>query len=338
MPSFCPITGAARVAAYHRSKATVASGNGSTATAAPGDYVEIHYVGTLDDGTEFDSSRSRGEPLSFTIGAGKVVPGFEQIVSGMAVGEQRKERIEPALAYGDWTDAMTAQVPVANAPKGLEPGSTVQLQNGMPAQVTAVDDKFVTIDANHPLAGKALTFDVELVKLVPVSRSELATFGAGCFWGVELRFQRLPGVLTTEVGYCNGHVKGVTYEQVCQGDSGHAEVVQLRFDPDEVSYERLVEFFFENHDATTLNRQGADVGTQYRSGIYTHSEEQRQVADRVLARMQQKFSGQVVTEVEPIDNYNPAEEYHQQYLEKGGRFGRPQSAKKMCNDPVRCYG
>lgn len=311
----------------------------ATDTAAGnGDYVEVHYVGTLEDGSQFDSSRERGQPLSFTIGAGRVVPGFEKIATGMKVGDRRSEVISPDLAYGEWSEGMTARVPLANAPPGLTPGAVVSMQNGMQATVTAVDDEFVTIDANHPLAGKALTFDVELLKLVKAADQGVATFGAGCFWSVELNFQRIPGVLSTCVGYSQGHVENVTYEQVCNGDTGHNEVVQVVYDKGEASYETLLDAFFNKHDPTTLNRQGNDVGEQYRSGIYYTTEEERIAAEAAVAKQNEKLSGQVVTEVEPLKNFSEAEQYHQQYLEKGGRFGRPQSAAKGCTDPIRCYG
>jgi FKBP-type peptidyl-prolyl cis-trans isomerase 2 len=159
---------------------TAAAAAGNDGIAGVRDYVEVHYTGTLDDGTQFDSSRDDGrEPLSFTIGEGRVVPGFEKIATGMSVGEVRKERISPDLAYGEKNANMTAKVPVANAPEGLTVGAVVSLQNGMQATVTAVDDEFVEIDANHPLAGKALTFEVELVSLVKSAAMQVATFGAG---------------------------------------------------------------------------------------------------------------------------------------------------------------
>jgi peptide-methionine (S)-S-oxide reductase len=322
----------------HHIRCSTVRAAATTEKAESGDYVEIHYVGTLDDGSEFDSSRAREQPLGFFLGAGRVVPGFEQLASGMSVGERRKERIEPAAAYGEWSESMTAKVPVANAPDGLIKGATVELQNGMQATVTDVDEEHVTIDANHPLAGKALTFDVELVKLAKAANMQTATFGAGCFWSVELAFQRLPGIVNTTVGYSQGESTDVTYEQVCSGNTGHNEVVQVNFNPTEISYEKLLEAFFDKHDPTTLNRQGNDVGTQYRSGIYYHTEEQKAVAESALNRMQEKYGGNVVTEIEPITNFCRAEEYHQQYLERGGRFGRPQSAAKGCSDPIRCYG
>ena len=324
--------------ARHTSRSSVSAAATSDAAAGLGDYVEVHYVGTLDDGSQFDSSRDRGQTLPFTIGEGRVVPGFEKIATGMKVGDRRSERISPDLAYGEWTENMIAKVPIANAPPGLTPGAVVSMQNGMQATVTAVDDEFVTIDANHPLAGKALTFDVELIKLTKASNQEIAVFGAGCFWSVELAFQRLPGVVSTAVGYSQGHVENVTYEEVCSGNSGHNEVVQVVYDKSELSYEALLDAFFAKHDPTTLNRQGNDVGEQYRSGIYYTTEEQRVAAEAAIAKLNEKLSGQVVTEVEALKNFTIAEQYHQQYLEKGGRFNRPQSAAKSCNDPIRCYG
>jgi peptide-methionine (S)-S-oxide reductase len=141
-----------------------------------------------------------------------------------------------------------------------------------------------------------------------------------------------------KVGYCQGQKQGVTYEEVCSGSTGHNEVVLVSYDPDEVPFSNLLEAFFKKHDPTTLNRQGNDVGEQYRSGIYYFDEAQRADAEAAIATLNEKLGGQVVTEVEEIRNYTVAEEYHQQYLEKGGRFGRPQSARKQCTDPIRCYG
>lgn len=161
----------------------------------------------------------------------------------------------------------------------------------------------------------------------------LATFAGGCFWSVELGFQRQPGVVATAVGYTAGHKDNPTYEEVCTGSTGHAEAVQLTYNPQEVSYQALVELLFSRIDPTARNRQGGDVGTQYRSGVYYHNDEQKQVAEAVKA----KHPG-AVTEVLPATTFWPAEEDHQQYLEQGGRFGRKQSARKACSDPIRCYG
>lgn len=147
-----------------------------------------------------------------------------------------------------------------------------------------------------------------------------ATFGAGCFWGVEAAFRQVQGVKATVVGYSGGDKENPTYEQVCTGNTGHAEVVQVTYDPEEVSYETLLHVFFEKHNPTTLNRQGPDVGTQYRSAIFFHDEKQQEVALQVKKELDEsgKYNSPIVTQVETFQNFYKAEEYHQQYLEKRG--------------------
>jgi peptide-methionine (S)-S-oxide reductase len=146
---------------------------------------------------------------------------------------------------------------------------------------------------------------------------EIATFAAGCFWGVEYKLGQLPGVSATAVGYMGGRSDRPTYEDVCSDDTGHAEVAQVEFDPAKVSYETLVRKFFEIHDPTQLNRQGPDEGSQYRSGIFFHSPEQKAVADRVKAELNAgRFKGRVVTEIVPAGTFWRAEEYHQKYGHK----------------------
>ena len=149
---------------------------------------------------------------------------------------------------------------------------------------------------------------------------ERATFGAGCFWGVEMEFGRIPGVTETAVGYEGGKTEKPTYKAVCTDGTGHAEVVDLTFDPGKVSYETLVEAFFGLHDPTQLNRQGPDWGTQYRSVIFFHSPEQEAAAKRVIERLttERKFAKPIVTQVVPAETFWKAEEYHQKYLEKRG--------------------
>jgi peptide-methionine (S)-S-oxide reductase len=148
--------------------------------------------------------------------------------------------------------------------------------------------------------------------------TEKATFGAGCFWQVEVEYRNTPGVTDVAVGYEGGSVPNPTYEDVCTDRTGHAEVVEVDFDPDEVSYEQLVERFFELHDPTQLNRQGPDMGSQYRSAIFFHDPGQRQVAEAVKERAQERHSRPVVTSLEPASQFWPAEDYHQRYLEKRG--------------------
>jgi peptide-methionine (S)-S-oxide reductase len=150
--------------------------------------------------------------------------------------------------------------------------------------------------------------------------TEKATFGAGCFWGVEATFRAVKGVSNATVGYAGGSTENPTYEEVCSDDTGHAEVVQVEFDPEQVGYRDLLNVFWTNHNPTTLNRQGPDVGTQYRSVIFYHSPEQQTVAEESKAEMQRsgRFSRPIVTQIEPAPTFWPAEDYHQRYLEKRG--------------------
>ncbi len=147
-----------------------------------------------------------------------------------------------------------------------------------------------------------------------------ATFGAGCFWGVELAFSQQEGVVETAVGYSGGQAPNPTYEMVCGGQTGHAEVVEVKYDPSIIAYEQLLALFWSVHDPTTLNRQGPDVGTQYRSIIMAHNEEQAELARASRKAMDQsgRFSNKIVTEIVPASEFYRAEEYHQKYLEKKG--------------------
>lgn len=148
----------------------------------------------------------------------------------------------------------------------------------------------------------------------------IATFGAGCFWGVEETFRTTDGVTETSVGYCGGTKEQPTYEEVCTGSTGHAEVVQVQFDPETVSFEKLVDIFFDNHNPTQLNMQGPDVGTQYRSVIFFDGDEQKAVAEEKKAALAAsgRFKKPIVTLVEPVQAFWPAEDYHQKYLMKRG--------------------
>jgi peptide-methionine (S)-S-oxide reductase len=152
------------------------------------------------------------------------------------------------------------------------------------------------------------------------AHSEIALFGAGCFWGVEATFRQIPGVLSTRAGYAGGTVANPTYEQVCTDRTGHAEVVEVTFDPTRVTYDDLLRVFWENHDPTTLNRQGPDTGTQYRSAIFytTPAQEIAARASRAARDASGKHRRPIVTAIEPAPPFYPAEEYHQRYLEKRG--------------------
>lgn len=147
---------------------------------------------------------------------------------------------------------------------------------------------------------------------------EHATFGAGCFWGVEVVFRQTKGVMDTAVGYTGGTTKNPTYREVCSKRTGHAEVVRLTFDPAEVNYSELLNIFWENHNPTTLNRQGPDIGPQYRSVIFFHSDEQEETARSSMLQRQKQLAAPIVTEIVPATTFYRAEEYHQQYMKKRG--------------------
>jgi peptide-methionine (S)-S-oxide reductase len=150
--------------------------------------------------------------------------------------------------------------------------------------------------------------------------AEMATFGAGCFWGVEAAFQRVPGVIDTAVGYSGGETPNPTYKDVCTDETGHAEVVQVSFDPAKISYEKLLDVFWQAHDPTQVNRQGPDFGTQYRTAIFFHSPEQEAAAKKSRAALDGtgKFKRPIATEITPAGTFYRAEEYHQKYLQKRG--------------------
>jgi len=145
---------------------------------------------------------------------------------------------------------------------------------------------------------------------------EIAVLALGCFWGPEIKFSKIAGIIKTEVGYCGGNSPTTTYKEVCTGNTNHAEVVKLDFDEKIITYEKILKIFFQIHDPTTLNSQGPDFGTQYRSEIFYLNDNQKIIADKVLKDINQSLSGKVVTKISILKNYCPAEEYHQKYLEK----------------------
>jgi peptide-methionine (S)-S-oxide reductase len=147
---------------------------------------------------------------------------------------------------------------------------------------------------------------------------EKATFGAGCFWGVEYVFRRVPGVTDVQVGYSGGITQNPTYQEVCSHSTGHAEVTQVTFDPEQVSFDQLLEVFWAMHDPTQVDRQGPDIGDQYRSAIFTHSPEQQAAAEASRDRAQSRFPRPIATEIRPLSVFYPAEQYHQAYYEKNG--------------------
>jgi len=142
---------------------------------------------------------------------------------------------------------------------------------------------------------------------------DLATFGAGCFWCIEAILLNVPGIITIDVGYAGGHINNPTYKMVCEGATGHAEVAQIKFDIKKITYEELLTIFFKIHDPTTLNRQGNDVGTQYRSSIFYHDSIQKELAEKTKIKLQPDFNNKIITEITPFEKFYIAENYHQNY-------------------------
>ncbi len=163
----------------------------------------------------------------------------------------------------------------------------------------------------------------DITENISAEKLDTATFGAGCFWCVEAIFQQIKGVKSVKSGYTGGHVKNPSYKEVCSGTTGHAEVAQIIFNPDTVSFTKLLEVFFQTHDPTTLNKQGADIGTQYRSAIFYHSQEQKETAEKAIEKLTTEniFDKPIVTEVSKIGDFYPAEDYHQDYYNNNSEQG-----------------
>lgn len=204
----------------------------------------------------------------------------------------------------------------------------------------ATEQKIVYENLDHPgpelakfaKAGMAPAFSEKDPNLA------LATFAGGCFWGLELAYQRVPGVVYTAAGYAQGKEEEPTYGQVCSGTTGHTEAVMVYYDPKECKYDDLLDTFFNRVNPTTVNGQGNDFGTQYRTGVYFHSKEQEAAALKRFESEQTKYNKPIATELKAATPFWPAEKYHQQYLAKGGRSGQPQDASKGATDTIRCYG
>jgi len=309
-----------------------------------GDLVSVNYKIRDPTGEPLPESANvidQGD-VRFIVGSGGYIPGLHTSVMKLEnVGEEATFEVSPEEAFGEADPAMgPVEVPKTQAPDGLAVGDAVRLSNGLKARVTAVTDAAVTIDANAPLAGRELELTVTL-REAPVGCGkagvQMATVAAGCFWGIELAYQRLPGVLATEVGYAQGQLEEPDYKTVCSGSTGHTEAVRVLFEPSIVSYCEVCDLFWERlgESRYLLNQVGNDRGTQYRHGLYPHNEEQMAIAKASLEAAQAAAgAGETVhTEIEMADVFWRAEEYHQQYLQKGG-----QSARKEAIETIRCYG
>ena len=302
----------------------------------------------------FDTSGT----LQLRLNHGNYLPGLHQTLSTMELGETIEGATIDA-GYGSYNSQLVFQIDATQLQVDtslVKIGTMLAMGNGMEVRVTKIEEEgeklMWTLDGNHPLAGLAYSVDVRLeaVEEAPShweyvsdsdkglvatgSKYQVATFGLGCFWGGELAFQRLPGVVSTAVGYTQGEKVDPSYEEVCTGTTGHTEAIQVIFDPDVVSYRALVHLAFKRlgDDIYKENQVGNDRGTQYRHGIYYHDEEQQEIAEELL-KSYATADREVFTEVKKSMVFYTAEEYHQQYLLKGG-----QSAKKGASENIRCYG
>ena len=236
------------------------------------DYVKVD-LSITKDGSIVETPFDQGI-CSFVIGGGRFFPQLNSIAETAAVGET----VKFVSSVADFDPQLTANIPRENAPGGLRIGDIVKMSNGMSVRVSDITDEFISIDGNPPLAGQDLNFEMKILERHPNTFLSQATFAAGCFWGLELAFQRVSGVAYTAVGYTHGQQDDPSYEDVCSGETGHAEAVTLLYNPAEVSYDELLNVFWSRHDPTQLNGQGNDIGTQYRGGLYYPTEEQKAAA------------------------------------------------------------
>lgn len=292
------------------------------------DYVKIDLSISKNGSVLLDTPYDQGK-VGFVIGGGRFFKEINEYAEKTAVGES----VKFSCCVAEFNSEMTAKIPIENAPGGLRVGDLVKMANGMSVRVSEVTEEFISIDANPALAGELLDIELKILQRFPHSFLQQATFAAGCFWGLELAFQRVEGVAFTAVGYTHGQIDNPSYEEVCEGTTGHAESVTMLFNPEEVSFEELLNIFWSRHDPTQLNGQGNDIGTQYRGGVYYHTDEQKLTAEQSMISLQNKIGKPLATELLPACKFWMSEEYHQQYLEKGG-----QSGKKTAVEKIRCYG
>lgn len=287
--------------------------------------------------------------LVFVLGEGNYLPGLHDLILDMEVGSE-VENVSIDAGWGGWNPALNVTIPLESlSGSGLDTsqikvGTELVMANGMIAIVTHLNDETFVVDANPPLAGASYLANVKLisVELGPSeflyapdagsnSKYQVATVALGCFWGAELAFMREKGVVGTKVGYTQGTQENPTYELVCAGTTGHTEAAMVMYDPSVVSYDRLVHLTMDRlgENKYLLNQVGNDKGTQYRHGIYYHNDEQKKIAEEIVA----SYGEDCVTEVLPARIFYDAEPFHMQYLLKGG-----QSARKGDLSTIRCYG
>lgn len=318
--------------------ASMGSSPGAALTVGDGDFLRVHYRirhATTKAPLPSDLMLFDDGPVSLVVGMNATVPAVDDCAKRVRALDI-EETFEVDIFGAPDPRLGPVNVPLAMAPDGLAPGDVVRLVNGATARVKAITADAVVIDANHPLAGEPLELAMTVLAVDDKERLKTAVFAGGCFWGLELAYQREPGVVATKVGYTQGGLDYPSYQAVCSGTTGHTEAVEVTFDPDLVEYDRLCDLLFDRlgENRYALNRVGNDQGTQYRHGIYFEGQAQELAATAALDRAQAvDLSRSVVTEVKPATVFWDAEDYHQHYLQKGG-----QSARKGATQTIRCYG
>ena len=297
-----------------------------------GDYITCHLE-VREKGLHIITNFDQGE-IKLIVGANT---GFNPVVHEMCrrlPSSPSSEELVETHSAGPWYQEAVLEIPQVNAPAGLKVGDVVKLSNGLKARVTRSDATTLVIDANAPMAGRDLEWRIKLLDRKDKSALVSACFACGCFLGLQLAFDRAPGVVFSCAGYTQGQALSPSYESVCTGKTGHTEAVFLLFDPSIITYQQLLALYFSRHDPTQLNRQGNDIGTQYRGGAYFTSDEQKAEVLEAIKFEQQKYKQPIVTEVLSHGSFWVAEPVHQGYLERESL----QSAKKSDPTPIRCYG
>jgi peptide-methionine (S)-S-oxide reductase len=291
--------------------------------------------------------------LTFILGWGNYLPAIHELIKGMRIGDT-VESVSVDAGWGEHRDDLVIAVPKTNFKKLssveiIKVGDQLNLKDGIRVKVVNVTDDTIIVDGNHPMAGSSYSCSLKVLNIESCpslepsstqkskpSRYQVSTWALGCFWGGELAFSRVPGVVGTRAGYTMGTVSNPTYEEVCTGETQHREAVMVVYDTDVVSYEELMKVYFERLAATTSQYKltgslfdDEEESLQYKHGIYYHNKEQHELAVASIQNNNNFYS----VEIKEASSFFPAEEYHQQYLLKGG-----QSARKGARETIRCFG
>jgi peptide-methionine (S)-S-oxide reductase len=301
--------------------------HGNIRRAQRGDVVTIDFNLTPENGYVPHPLFDTCGTVSFCLGWGGYLPGLHALIENMDLGQEHRNKSIDA-GWGSRNPELVVKIAKNKLKHAVVEGKPLHIR-GMTLQVIQVTEDHVVVDANPPLAGASYSCDVKLLAISPASCYKVATFALGCFWGAELAFMRVPGVVGTKVGYTQGVSSHPTYEEVCEGTTKHREAVYVVYDPKVVSYESLVRVAFDRLASTAVSLPSLfhDEPIQYKHGFYFHSQEDRVVAEKMLGDNRYRV------ELLAASEFYSAEEYHQQYLLKGG-----QSTKKGSRETIRCFG